>query len=103
MRIARVTSATIICGVHLNELVIGRSINHKKTMIGDKSKCRLGAKIRQKLQQGVRIIQHIKGPVSRSGGREPTSRKKIHRGSGHGTRGERMRSHLNNINQARRR
>ena len=107
MRIARVISATIICGVHRKELIIGRLINHKKTIIEDKRKRRLRAKNRPELQQGVRIIQHVKWPVSGSGERElPISgmgRKKSHQSSSYGIRGERIRTHLNNINQARRR
>ena len=70
MRIPRLTSATIICGVYWKELIIGRPIDHRKTIIGDKMKRRLGAKVRPKIQHGIRIIQHVKCPVSRSGERE---------------------------------
>ena len=104
MKIPRVTIAIIICGVHWKDLIIGRPINHKNTIIGDKRKRCLGAKVWPKIQlQGIRIVQHVKWPVSGSGGRELPIRKKSHRSSGHGTRRERMRTHPNNINQTRRR
>ena len=70
MRVPRITSATIICGVHRKELIIGRSIDHKKSIIGDKRKRCLRPKVQQKLQKGIRIIQHIKWTVSGRGGRE---------------------------------